>query len=71
MTRDIIVIYFFKWLRISHLDSIFFVIPKKHIHQGLKDFFDKTNFSEWTCENVVKYYREYISQYEPLKKFLL
>ncbi|CAI2185653.1 18855_t:CDS:2 [Funneliformis geosporum] len=34
------------------------------------DFFNNTNPSKWSCENVVKYYREYISQHEPLKKVL-
>ncbi|CAG8715574.1 5645_t:CDS:2, partial [Funneliformis mosseae] len=35
----------------------------------LKDFFCKTNTSEWTCENAVEYYNKYISPNENLKKF--
>jgi hypothetical protein len=37
---------------------------------NFNDFFNNTNPSEWSCENVVKYYREYISQHESLKKVL-
>ncbi|CAG8593522.1 10791_t:CDS:2 [Funneliformis caledonium] len=36
----------------------------------LKDFFCKTNTSEWTCENAVEYYKKYISPNEKLKKIL-
>jgi len=37
---------------------------------SLKDFFGKTNVSEWTCENVVNYYWENVSQYATLKRIL-
>ena len=32
-----------------------------------KDFFNETDISERTCENIVEYYWEHISQYETLK----
>src|SRR5260364_377376 len=35
---------------------------------NLNDFFYKTNISEWSCKNVVKYYQKNISQHETLKK---
>ena len=37
---------------------------------SLKDFFGKTNVSEWTCENVINYYWENVSQYATLKRIL-
>ncbi|CAG8737720.1 14869_t:CDS:2, partial [Acaulospora colombiana] len=37
---------------------------------SLKDFFGKTNVSEWRCENVVNYYWENVSQYATLRRIL-
>jgi hypothetical protein len=37
---------------------------------NFNDFFNNTKPSNWSCENVIKYYREHISRHEPLKKVL-